>query len=383
MVNISHLKTYYIIIILTKRTMMEFEIMKRCIKCILPSNYPGITINEKGVCNFCTNYEEKKYPGDEALKKEIRSILKNYKDRNRDYDCIIGLSGGRDSSYLLYYFVKVLGLKVFTYSANHGFIPKQTINNIKKMTKILNVPLVMEEHDDLRKCLKHHIKSWMRKPNAAMIGLLCTGCRANVDFGLYKCAIQNKIPIVISGGTPFEAGSYKYNIMKKNPKSKKKNAFIFGYLSQIIKNPRWIINPISLGVQIKEYYYHYYRKGILRRTKEIQMVQPFLFVRWVEKEVVEKIETELNWKKNPDHASTWRGDCDIALIKLYLYKHLLGFSDKDDGLSCLIRDKQITREEALNRIEKESEIPEKIVEDILTKNGINFTELKRVLNNIQ
>ena len=363
--------------------MMEFEIMKRCMKCVLPSNYPGITIDENRVCNFCINFEDRKYPGNKALKKDIESILKNYEGRNRDYDCVLGLSGGRDSSYLLYYLVKVLGLRVFAYSANHGFIPKQTIMNIKKMTEILDVPLVMEEHDDVKRCLKHHIQSFIRKPSAAMIGLLCTGCRLNIVIGLYKCAVENKIPIVINGGTPYEAGSYKFNIMKKNPHDKKNTAFISGYLSKIIKNPRWVLNPTSLGIQIKEYYYHYYKKGLLRRKKDIQIIQPFLYIRWIEKEIVSKIQNELKWKKNPQQESTWRGDCDIALIKLYLYRELLGFNDFDDGLSCLIRDKQITREEALDRIKKEGEIPDEILEDIFKRNGLDFKELKIALKDIQ
>ena len=80
---------------------------------------------------------------------------------------MLGLSGGRDSSYLLYYLVKVLNLRVLTYSFDHGFIPEQTKLNMKNMTNILNVKLIIEEYDYLKKFLKHHILSWMHKPSPA------------------------------------------------------------------------------------------------------------------------------------------------------------------------------------------------------------------------
>ena len=53
-------------------------IMKRCTKCILPENYPGITFNNQGICNHCLDYRPVKYLGNEALKKEVFDNLKKY-----------------------------------------------------------------------------------------------------------------------------------------------------------------------------------------------------------------------------------------------------------------------------------------------------------------
>jgi len=53
--------------------------MKRCAKCILPDNYPGITFNEEGICNHCFTYKKKKYLGDNALKEKIGSYLEKKK----------------------------------------------------------------------------------------------------------------------------------------------------------------------------------------------------------------------------------------------------------------------------------------------------------------
>ena len=78
--------------------------MKRCKKCILPENYPGITFNEEGICNYCLTYKKREYYGEEELKK----ILEAYRNKNGNYDCIVGISGGRDSAYALYYLVNII-----------------------------------------------------------------------------------------------------------------------------------------------------------------------------------------------------------------------------------------------------------------------------------
>jgi hypothetical protein len=105
--------------------------MKRCTRCILPENYPGIIFNEEGICNYCITYKEREYLGGEALKEKIKASLETKSDRNDNYDCVLALSGGRDSTYLLYYLVKVLNLRVLAYFIDNGFIPEQTKQNVK------------------------------------------------------------------------------------------------------------------------------------------------------------------------------------------------------------------------------------------------------------
>ena len=78
-----------------------------------------------------------------ALRKKILSHLKN--NENRDYDCVLGFSGGRDSSYLLYYLVTVLNLRVLAFAVDNGFIPEQTITNVERISNLLNVDLVIEK----------------------------------------------------------------------------------------------------------------------------------------------------------------------------------------------------------------------------------------------
>ena len=70
--------------------------MKRCSRCLLPETYPNIRYNEEGVCNYCLSYTPVEYKGEEKLEE----LLGFYRDRGvkYDYDCVVGVSGGRDST---------------------------------------------------------------------------------------------------------------------------------------------------------------------------------------------------------------------------------------------------------------------------------------------
>ena len=72
--------------------------LKKCSKCILPETYPFIKFDNNGVCNYCNSYEKQKFLGED----ELSNILEKYRSKDDQPDCLVGLSGGRDSSYGLH-----------------------------------------------------------------------------------------------------------------------------------------------------------------------------------------------------------------------------------------------------------------------------------------
>lgn len=346
--------------------------MQRCQKCIMPANYPQIMFDNEGVCNFCINQRKIEYQGAEALKSKILSYRRV--SGSSKYDCAVGFSGGRDSSYLLYYLSKVLNLNVIAFTIDNGNIPPETQQNIKNTAKLLNIKVIIKHYPYLENCLTHHLKAWLQKPSATMITALCVGCRLGIAKGEYKLLQEYQIPVYISGGTPFEGNNYKTTLLRIPQNNKKKASLILGYIFQVIQNPKWISNPYAFFIQANEFMAYYgrrYKKKL--RLKGYITISPFWrYIKWEEKKIIDTIENELGWIKNSQTGSTWRGDCDIALLKSYLYKTLLGYNDKDDSLSDLIRDGQITREDALQRLESEQYISESVIKNIVEKNGINY-----------
>ena len=210
--------------------------MLRCKKCILPTNYPGIQFNNVDICNYCIDHKEKKYFGKESLRNKILSHIQV--NKNRDYDCLIAFSGGRDSTYLLYYFVTVLELKVLAYTVDNGFLPETTIKNIKMISKLLNVDHIIYKRDYLKRTLRHSILSFFTSPSVAMVGFLCTGCKLALEKVPYDILCKYNIPVKVSGGTPFEGRGYKTDILRFNINNKNNTSLVLGYLSEISKNLR-------------------------------------------------------------------------------------------------------------------------------------------------
>ena len=72
---------------------LRLKNLKKCSKCVLPETYPFIKFDSKNVCNFCNDYEKQKFQGEEKLNK----LFDKHRSKNGKIDCIVGLSGGRDS----------------------------------------------------------------------------------------------------------------------------------------------------------------------------------------------------------------------------------------------------------------------------------------------
>jgi hypothetical protein len=346
----------------------------------LPGNYPNIKFDINGVCNFCHEHKDKNYLGAEALKKEIlqhRSVNKKSK-----YDCAIGFSGGRDSSFLLYFLTQTLGLNVLAITVDHGYLPPETRQNIIDIAKHLNVDLVIKKHNYLETSFPHHMKSWLKKPTPAMVPVLCVGCRIGIDKFLYEAMKEKQISVYIGGGTPFEENQYKSNLLRLKPHLNSNVSLILGYLKNILINPHYLSNINSVILEAKEFvsvYRKYYLKKMVK--EQISLVSPFIkYIRWQEKEINYVLNEVLPWKYNKDVKSSWRGDCDIALIKSFLYIKLLGFNDKDDLFSELIRDNQISREEAIARLTDEHYVSESAIENTLLKAKVNYTSFLKTLN---
>ncbi|MFO0357173.1 MAG: N-acetyl sugar amidotransferase [Sphingobacteriaceae bacterium] len=130
-----------------------------CSRCLMDTTVNGITFDEKGECTFCKIHDdlEKKYPLNDSSKKKLNTLVSKIKKdgKSKKYDCIVGISGGRDSSYTLYTAVK-LGLKPLAVHFDNGWNSENAVRNIENLCKKLNVDLHThvanwEEFKDLQK----------------------------------------------------------------------------------------------------------------------------------------------------------------------------------------------------------------------------------------
>lgn len=347
----------------------------RCTKCVLPNDYPGISLNEEGVCAHCEKESETEYWGIEKLKEDVQAMLAEFPDRQ--YDCVLGLSGGRDSTYLLHILKKELDLNVLTFFVDHGLIPDHTRENVQKITSQMGVKLVVDNHTSLTKCFPIQYKAWLKKPRVETLSTLCMGCKSSIIHNFYRYAKKYNAPLMMLGWTPFEGARYKMNLMRSNPQDTSILSYITGYLKQILKNPAIVAHPIAIATQFKEFmtFYGPYKKIQNKLHNKIE-VKPFhKHVKWEEAVVTKTIQEQYNWKNFEGMVSSWRGDCLLGPIRQYLYHEILGYNDKAPHFSDLIRDGQLCRDEALARLPKEEETNEHIVRNCCMALGIDFDSM--------
>lgn len=117
---------------------------KICQRCLLDADFPAISFDSQGICNYCHSYEklDAKYGLTEANKKSFCKIIDKIKDegKNREYDSILGVSGGRDSSYCLY-LLKKWGLNPLAVHYDNNMDSKIAAENIKKACSKLDIDL--------------------------------------------------------------------------------------------------------------------------------------------------------------------------------------------------------------------------------------------------
>ena len=116
--------------------------MKQCNKCLLPETHETIQFDKKGVCNICNQFTFKNEKINWSKKKtELDNLISKYRDKY-DYDCIVPFSGGKDSTYTLYYLIKEYKLNPLVVRFDHGFMRPNLENNIKKLSRKLGFDMI-------------------------------------------------------------------------------------------------------------------------------------------------------------------------------------------------------------------------------------------------
>jgi hypothetical protein len=336
---------------------------------VLPETYPGITYDEQGVCNHCHTRKRRRRPGPKALREAIEAHRGSGK-----YDCIVALSGGRDSCYLAYYVVEELGMHPLLYTYDNGEMPQETWDNIRRIAEVYDLDLATTSSGRVPRYAKHLVSCWMRRPSAAMIGLLCSGCRTGFVQGVTRTAKEHGIPLILVGsGEP--ALSFAQGLLSTTGGRKEYLPMIAGMAGEWLRNPCYVLDPLFVIALGTEFVYRFWRK----RPGGITRMPLFKYLEWDEETIVTTIQDKLGWRKTGYAQSTWRADCKISEFKDYLYYRMLGFTKNDELLSSMVRAGDISREQALTRLQKDNTTSPQFVKEMCSEHGLDYAELERAL----
>ena len=359
--------------------------MKRCVKCVLPESYPGIAFDAEGICNFCRAYVRRPpFREKKAGEDKLKEYLAPYISRNGQYDCVVGVSGGRDSSFILWYVVHELGMRPLACFVDNGLATEQASLNVKNLVDALGVDLVVERHDHVERHLRHTLLAWMHRPTPATIAFLCAGCTHGIFYGLRRTGKTYDVPLIITGAGEPETSFARQYLANNQFSRRKKVAMMVGFLSEVARNPRYLVRPVSLTAYAGDFVARWWPPMLEILTKRVthpDMVKarPFDYIEWDEDRILSVIREVLAWKSSEHSPSTWRSDCKLALFKNFLYQETVGFTRLDVLLSNMIRRDMVARDEALKRLESENQVPLSFVSGFLGELGLRMDDLRPVL----
>ena len=325
--------------------------IKRCAKCLLPGTMTFIDFDERGVCNYCRNYKKIGLKSKDALEEAVAK----YRRSDGRPDCIVGFSGGRDSSYGLHYVKKVLKLNPVAYTYDWGVLTDLGRRNQARVCGKLGVEHIIISADirQKRKNVLTNINAWLKKPELGVIPILMAGDKKHISYGEWLKKKMGIKLLIYCCGSGFENDFFKVGLagvhmtsdisFTKIPALDKIKLTAY-YAYQYIRNPLYI-NRSLLDTMLA-----YYVSIFL----PFHGLYLFNYIKWDEKEILSTIIHEYNWEREPDTSVTWRIDDGTAAFYNYIYLTATGLTEFDVLRSIQIKEGQITKEEARDTIREEN-----------------------------
>lgn len=334
-----------------------------CARCIMDTSDPDITFDDKGICTHCHRYESTVLSASYLKKKEpgaLESLLKEIKEQGRGkrYDCIIGVSGGVDSTFTAYK-VKDLGLRPLAVHLDNGWDSELAVSNIEKTLKKLNIDLYT------------YVLNWDEFRDFQLSFLRASTPDAEIPTDhailsvLYLAAVCENVRFILSGhNTATEGGGV--------------GAWSQGhgdwrYIKQVHK--RFGARPLKTFLYYGPFRFVYYT--LIRRIKWVQFLD---YLDYDKKKALIVLQDELGWKY---YGGKHYESIYTRFFQGYILPKKFGFDKRRLHLSSLVWSGQISREEALReigRIDYPVELQEQDREYVIKKLGLSFQEFDEIMN---
>jgi len=307
-----------------------------CTKTIMDTTDPNIVFDESGVSDYYHNYVENIVPNwktDENGQQQMFQLAEKIKreNRNKDFDCIIGVSGGLDSSYATYLAKEILGLRPLVFHVDAGWNSNQAVSNIEKLLNGLNLDLFTEviNWEEMKDLQRSYFQAQV--PNV-------DGPQDIAFFSaLYKFARKNKVKYVLTGSNysteccrePYQWGAY-LGIDKK---------FTMGLHKRFGKVPLKTY-PILDVFEYKLFYQHLLGMKVLKPLNNFP---------YIKSEAEDLLQSKFGWQKfqHKHHESRF-----TRFYEDYWLPRKFGFEKRRAHFSSLILTGQMSREEAMDRISR-------------------------------
>ena len=332
-----------------------------CTNCVMDTTDSSIVFDGQGVCDHCNTFLKKILPvwrNGEGREDELNSIITKIKEHSidSDFDCIMGMSGGIDSSYLLYIMVEKFGLRPLVFHVDAGWNTQIAVNNIEKLVDSLDLDLYTEviNWEEIKDLQLSFFKSGVPHIDVP---------QDHAFFAMmYKFASNNNINYILTGGN---------------------------YSTECIRNPiEWMYYQ-SDSVQLKDIQNKFgtiplisypmtsilWHKFYLPYVKGIKTIRPLDYVPYNKEKASNLLVKKFGFQKYPQKHFESRF---TRFYESYWLVQRFGFDTRKVQFSSLILSGQMTREQALEELDKPAYSSETInheIEFVANKLDISTEEL--------
>ncbi len=335
--------------------------LRVCTNCVMDTTDPNISFDEFGVCDHCRNFLEHVKPNwhtDARGDAELERMASNIRaaGRGRDFDCILGLSGGLDSSYMLHVATKKMGLRPLVFHVDGGWNTRVAVQNIENVVENLGLNLFTEviNWEEMKDFQLAFFKSGVPHIDTPQDhAFLAT---------LYKFAMKHNIKYIMNGGN---------------------------YSTECVRNPRdWIYYGTDMA-QIRDIHGQFGTRrlttypfsGILTNKfyipyiRQIKMVRPLNLVPYIKAEAQKFMADNYAWEPYPQKHFESRF---TRFFEGYWLPTRFGFDTRKVQFSSLILTEQMTREDAISELARPALNPdeaEREIEYVAKKLDITIDDL--------
>lgn len=323
--------------------------MKHCVRCVMPETAESLTFDNEGVCSVCRQIEYKQSQIDwESRMVEFDRILDSFRGRH-DYDCIVPFSGGKDSTYTLWYLTRVKKLKCLVVRFDHGFYRPRVEENCLRTLRLLGV-------DAIRFTPNWQIVRKLMFESLRRRGDFCWHCHTGIFSYPMWIALEKQVPLVIWGEPDSEYSSfYTYeDLVEHDERHFNRNINLginaedmLGMLDDTISDypvtPR-DLKPFTFPPQAE-----------LRKLK-LRSIYHGSYVPWDVRKQVEIIKEELGWQGvevegTPPDYNYEKIECMMQGVRDYIKFLKRGWGRTTHLASIDIRNGRLDRETAVKLVE--------------------------------
>ena len=349
--------------------------LKKCTKCILPSTYPFIKFDENGVSDYFKRYKKQKFLGEEKL----FEVLEKYRSKNGEPDCVVGLSGGRDSSYGLHLLKTKFKMNPIAFTYDWGLTTDISRVNQSKICGKLGIEHIIRSANISKKrnFVRNNIMAWLKRPHLGMLPVVQAGDKPFMDYGDIIAKKHNiKLVVQFTGyqleQREFFLGFAGINQPLQNNQRMSSYSFINKLKMFYFYSTQSIINPTYLNAALIDNF-----KGFISSfVRKEESLHFYNYIKWNEEEMVETLLKEYNWMNDVAYGKNqWRMGDGQTTFNNFIYYTLAGFSEFDNFRSNQICEELIDRPTALKLAKKDNNFKFEILKNFSEIIGFNLDDV--------